>query len=366
MNVLILTDGIYPHVTGGMQKHSYYLVKYLLKEQHKVTLVHCGADSSTAHVLFNTSPEFLREIKIKFPESVKFPGHYIYNSYRYSKIIYSQIKHCIPDYDFIYVQGFCGWYTLKKISDLQKPVTIVNFHGLEMFQRTVGFKQKMQAKLLAHFVKKNLLYSKYVHSLGGKLTDILVSKIGVPMEKIREVPIGIEKKWIANPDALTASRKRQFVFIGRNEPRKGFPYLINAFEKIKEGFHLHIIGPFEKKNDANFTFHGLIKNEDEIIRVLDNCEVLINVSFSEGMPTVILEAMSRGCAIAATDVGATNIEVGPENGWLFEPANKVAISNCLLEILGASEEDLLIKRKNSIDKAEKNFLWDNLPKEIFK
>ena len=42
MNILFLTDGITPYVTGGMQKHSLVLVKLLLKENVNITLVHCG------------------------------------------------------------------------------------------------------------------------------------------------------------------------------------------------------------------------------------------------------------------------------------------------------------------------------------
>ena len=42
-------------------------------------------------------------------------------------------------------------------------------------------------------------------------------------------------------------------------------------------------------------------------------------SYSEGMPNVIMEAMSRGLAIIATDVGAVSKLVDEENGWLINP-----------------------------------------------
>ena len=37
---------------------------------------------------------------------------------------------------------------------------------------------------------------------------------------------------------------------------------------------------------------------------LDECDVLLLPSLSEGMPTVVLEAMARGLKIIGTDVGA--------------------------------------------------------------
>ena len=41
MRILLLTDGIYPYTMGGMQKHSYYLAKYLAQNNVNVTLFHC-------------------------------------------------------------------------------------------------------------------------------------------------------------------------------------------------------------------------------------------------------------------------------------------------------------------------------------
>lgn len=43
MKIAILTDGIYPFVIGGMQKHSYYLARFLVLRGHEITLVHCVA-----------------------------------------------------------------------------------------------------------------------------------------------------------------------------------------------------------------------------------------------------------------------------------------------------------------------------------
>ena len=40
---------------------------------------------------------------------------------------------------------------------------------------------------------------------------------------------------------------------------------------------------------------------------LDECDVLLLPSLSEGMPTVVLEAMARGLQIIGSDVGAMNV-----------------------------------------------------------
>ena len=40
MRIAIFTTGIYPYITGGIQKHSYYLAKYLAKNKIYVDLYH--------------------------------------------------------------------------------------------------------------------------------------------------------------------------------------------------------------------------------------------------------------------------------------------------------------------------------------
>ena len=52
-------------------------------------------------------------------------------------------------------------------------------------------------------------------------------------------------------------------------------------------------------------------------------------SLSEGMPTVILEAMARGKAVIATDVGAVSELVSEENGVLIQAGSVEELSNAL-------------------------------------
>ena len=40
MKIALLSDGIYPYVVGGMQKHSYFLAKYLARNKINVDLYH--------------------------------------------------------------------------------------------------------------------------------------------------------------------------------------------------------------------------------------------------------------------------------------------------------------------------------------
>ncbi|MEY3835426.1 MAG: hypothetical protein RI989_854 [Bacteroidota bacterium] len=90
MKICLLTDGITPYVTGGMQRHSFNLCNELLKSGNEVTLVHCVYGKVTlpkkedVKNLFEKS-EYLTVHSLRFPASSGMPGHYIKESYQYSR-----------------------------------------------------------------------------------------------------------------------------------------------------------------------------------------------------------------------------------------------------------------------------------------
>ena len=74
----------------------------------------------------------------------------------------------------------------------------------------------------------------------------------------------------------------------------------------REGVKIHLMG--EKSND-------------EILRWFEENapNLFINVSTTEGIPVSIMEAMSFGTPVFATDVGGTSEIVSNENGKLLKP-----------------------------------------------
>ena len=115
MRIALLTDGIHPYVLGGMQTHSFYLAKYFAKNKIHVDLYHPRVEVSQELFLKCFTPEeivYIHSVFIDFPKKAYFPGHYIYESYCYSKNIYKKyLEKEAPD--FIYAQGFTGWEFIK-------------------------------------------------------------------------------------------------------------------------------------------------------------------------------------------------------------------------------------------------------------
>lgn len=364
MKVALLTDGVSPIVTGGMQKHSFYLAKYLAINKINVDIYHCtlGKKEPQLKSLFTEEEwAYIEEIKVGFPTKGFLPFQYIRNSYAYSLSLLEAFKQREP-VDFIYAQGFTAYafFKEKKKGNIQAPIG-VNFHGLEMFQLAEGWKSKLTQYLFKGPVKYNIQHADYVYSLGGKLTGILNQFC--KKEQVVEIPIGLDPEWVRKDSVQprnTAGVTR-FVFIGRYERRKGIEELNQVLSTLDDpNIQVDFIGPIppsKKIKSARYVYHGLIKGEKAIQEILDQADVLLCPSLAEGMPTVILEAMARGLAVIATDVGAVAVEVDDSNGWLIEAGNTVPLNQAIAEAITLDDESLMTKKQNSLKRIQEMFLW---------
>ena len=373
MRIALITDGIMPFVTGGMQKHSSYIAKYFTKNNWDVCLYHCiynearfPTDKDINDSLFDGNYTLFKINTIQFPKSIKFPFHYLWNSYRYSKIIYKQIIDDIDHFDFILIKGFSGWKLLNlKGRGLKTPPVGINFHGMNMFLPSPNLKFKLSNIIFSYFSKINLSNADYVFSYGAKVTDTIAKSLD-NQSKIIEVPTGIDHSWIRNKNTVVVNNKRTFVFVGRNDPLKGIKILNQVVKNINNpNFEFHFVGPIPRKiNQKNIHYHGVIQNENELKQIFDFADSLVLPSISEGMPNVILEAMSRGLSIITTDVGANSLMVSELNGVLIKNNYYRTVFEAMKKIINLSNNELKAMKINSICSIENSFTWDLVCKKM--
>lgn len=372
MRIALITDGIWPYVLGGMQKHSYYLCKYLAKNKVNVDLFHFNQsnyDISKLEFFSEEEKSHINSIIIDFPKSLPFPGHYIYNSKRHSKLIFNAIKDKIGIYDFIYTKGLTGWQLIdeKHKGKIKCAPIGVKFHGYEMFQKPPDTKTKLQHILLLRKPVRTIsCKADIVFSYGGKITEVIKS-IGVPADKIFELPSGVEQSTLTH-EIHPVSDKIRFLFLGRYERRKGIEELNIAIQRIlakgdNNISEFHFIGPIpeDKRLENNrIIYHGEIRSKEGLELLIRKCDVLICPSWSEGMPNVILEAMANGLVVIATDVGATNVVVDRTTGWLLSQSDPQEIEATIETVESMPREELNGKKQNALNKIRKGFIWEQL------
>lgn len=371
MRIALFTDGVYPYVIGGMQKHSYYLAKYFAQIGVEVDLYHTNKSSYDIDKLafFSTEEKSkIRSFVIPFPESDKLPGHYIRSSYKYSQLIVELFKNNGP-VDFIYAKGFTAWKLIEeKKQGFKCPPIGVNFHGFEMFQKPPSLRSRLESILLLRQpVLFNARNADYLFSYGGGISTIIKS-LGIDYRKIIEVPTGIEEKWI-NQHPGNGNKLVRLLFVGRFERRKGVEELNQVLKQLSQrhSFSFTFVGPIpeaKKVNIPEVNYLGSVSEEDQMRAIMQQHDILVCPSHSEGMPNVIVEAMASGMAIIATDVGAVSEMVSENNGWLIKPNHLNELKEAIIAGITLSDDKLSLLKSASVDLVKNRFLWKHIIKDI--
>lgn len=150
-------------------------------------------------------------------------------------------------------------------------------------------------------------------------------------------------------DVVELGRTPTFIFVGRLDRVKGVDVLVDAFSNVAAAHpdtRLKIIGegPAEQMLTKRISAAGLQGSVEMVGRVenhrlgehLDAAWVLVLPSRSEGFPRVPLEAMARGRAVIATDVGNLREIVQDElTGWIVTPEESEALARIMIEAISS-------------------------------
>lgn len=142
-----------------------------------------------------------------------------------------------------------------------------------------------------------------------------------------------------------SDEKINVLFVGRLLVHKGIKELFDAAElvwKCNSAFHLYVVGAIDDDNPASIspdylnnwrkkkfvTFYGKV---NDVRPFIEKSHVFVLPSYREGLPRSVLEAMSMGRPIIATDVpGCRETVIPNENGYLVSVKNSKALAHAIL------------------------------------
>jgi len=368
LHVALLADGVYPYRLGGIQRHTRMLALHFAKAGVRVSLLH-SADTPELRARAEALDDFpaearsrIRSLVVVPPRPGRYPGHYLHDCQRYSRILLERYREENVGADFVYAQGLTGiaFGAARRRGATDLPPVGVNQHGYEMFQKAANLRAWLEQFVLRGQVVALDRSADVVFTFPRKIREIIERRCRVPAERLVEVPNAIDGSWIVtNRPAPTA--KRRFLFIGRHERRKGVPELLEAIAPLRaQGVEFHFVGPIPeplrlKRDDV--VYHGTVTDTAKLQGILDSGDVLLCPSFAEGMPTVVLEAMARGLAVIATDVGATAEWVDAKNGILLPHPDVGALRTAIERFIGMPAGELHRLQLASIAKA-RECTWD--------
>jgi glycosyltransferase involved in cell wall biosynthesis len=366
MRVCFISFEYPPKVLGGLGTYADQLVKGLTDKGIDVLTITRGDRNEYSGKIFRIlTPDVLYWRRLFFIKSATSLFHSLNKSWKF---------------DLVHLNGA---YPL--IRSLKLP-TVCTFHSTNLIQIRAGLRDLWSIK------SPEDQLSLVLRNPVGILSDIFSARVSdkiicpspsistelqsyrfVDDKKIHVIPNGIDLHTLnrvkASSDNLLdeygVEKEKFILFVGRLSYLKGVNYLIEAFKIVRQEYNdikLVIMGsgpsmPNFKNialNVGGVIFTGHVNSQNIKRLFYESCLVVVVPSLHDTLPTVILEAMTYGKPVIATNVGGIPIMVKNwKNGFLVPPRDKMSISRFikilylnpdLRKKMGASSKELVEKR----------------------
>lgn len=144
--------------------------------------------------------------------------------------------------------------------------------------------------------------------------------------------------------------KKIFLYIGRFEKRKKISWLVRAWLELGSKLnsaHLVLLGFGEEEEEIKSLLAShpqsrsvqIFNATNKVEEIYQLADIFVFPSIKEGMPNVVLEAMSSGLPVLGCDIdGVRELIQGEHNGWLIEPNSSEQLKQTLLQLSQANLE----------------------------
>ncbi|MBI5621338.1 glycosyltransferase family 4 protein [Candidatus Falkowbacteria bacterium] len=289
-----------------------------------------------------------------------------------SHTLLATIHALASDYDVIHYHGV-GPALLAWLPRVFKPraKVVVTFHCIDRKHQKWGTLARLALKLgeraACLFAHQTITVSKTLQYYCSQIynTDTLY------------IPNGVSRRASHYGDQLIRaafglSQQSYIVAVARLVRHKGIHYLIAAYQRLKTDKQLVIVGGSAFTDEYIEELRLLADHSPNIIftgyqegAILDqlfaNAYVVVHPSESEGLPIAILEAMSYGTAVLASDI-AENLEVVKGHGFTFRNKDIANLASKLGTLLTQPKAVAAVGQE-ARGYVMKQYAWDDIAKK---
>jgi glycosyltransferase involved in cell wall biosynthesis len=363
----------FPGVQGGVETHCEKLYTHLAKK-------------GCAIIVFTRKPYVNRNVK----------------EYKGVKLI------ALPTLRHKYLEAFLHTFIGVFAALLYKP-DILHIHaiGPSLFAplaRALGMKVVITnqgpdynrgkwpppAKVFLRFCERmGAKFASRIIAVSGNISDDIKRKYG---KEVVTIPNGIEMPdHVKTQDILKkyGLQKRKYILsVGRFVPEKGFDDLMEAFEiasgtlcprndrerVMKDEWKLVIVGKADHEDKYSLSLKEKAKKNKNIIltgfltgkplqEIYSHAGLFVIPSYHEGLPIVLLEAMSYGLSCMASDIPA-NRNVGLDDDRFFKAGDVNAIAAKIEEFINKPFKDE--ERERQIYMITEQYNWGKIAEDTLK
>jgi glycosyltransferase involved in cell wall biosynthesis len=238
-------------------------------------------------------------------------------------------------------------------------------------------------KISARFVSyplelKHIKSSDIITTVSESVAQEL-KEYGLNLDEVSVASNGVDEKFFYPSKKESKNDKKYIMYAGRIDREKGLFDLVESAKAIcsersdvsfiiaGNGKDLNKLRQKIKKTgfEDRFIFLGQV-DKNELVKLYQNATLFIFPSYHEGLPTVLLEAMSCGLPVIATDVrGNRDLISHGENGLLVPPKNPKKMAETIITLL---EDEKLMKQlgKNARKTTVEKYTWNVVSNNFLK
>ncbi len=348
------TRGI-PDVQGGVETHCQELYPRLVKLGCEVTLL-----TRTPYVSKQNRKSSFKDVNLvhvyaprkKFLEAI---------THTFIGILYCKLH---PT-NILHVHAI-GPALLVPFARLLGIRTVITHHGPDYDRQKWGKAAKFTLRLGESM---GVRFANKIITISQVIADLIRNKYGhrdvsIIHNGVTRVTPAKETDYL---ESLGLTKNRYTIAVGRFVEEKGFHDLIKVFSEQKhidttlvligDADHESTYSKYLKKNASsknNIILTGFIKGE-KLHQLFSHARLFVLPSYHEGLPIVLLEAMSYNLPLLVSDIPA-NLEVNLSKNCYFRTGNVEDLSKKLFLKLAETEDvDFSVYLREKYD-------WDSIAK----
>jgi len=346
----------------GIGYYTYNLSKKLLEKGHEVVVITRGSFKKTQTEIFNNI-EIIRAPYVPiYPFYLKIHGIFV------NKVL----KSLESNIDLVHIHTPLSPFiktSLPIITTVHTPM-LTDYRQVEITS-IFSLLSKISARFISYPLEKKLIQSSDVITTVTKSVAQELKEFYFDSKSINVVENGVDEKIFYPKKEKSEKNIKYAMFVGRIDREKGLFDLVECGRYIcKERPELYFIIA-GKGRDLNklikkiknaglqdrFIFLGQV-NKDNLVKLYQNATLFILPSYHEGLPSVVLEAMSCSLPVIVTDVrGNRDLITQGENGIIIPPKEPKKIAEAINMLLGDKKLRQYLG-ENARNTIIKNYTWD--------
>ena len=240
-----------------------------------------------------------------------------------------------------------------------------------------SFLTKISARFISYPLELKLIKSSDKVTTVSKSVAKELKEYGVNQKDIEVVYNGVDEKFFHPKKNNSNQEKKYIMYAGRIDREKGLFDLLKsaktickfrsdvAFIVAGNGRDLNKLNRKIKKSGIQEKFVLIGQAEKEtLLKLYQNATLFVLPSYHEGLPTVLLEAMSCGLPIIATDVrGNNDLVTNGKNGIIIPSRSPDKMAEAISMLL----EDKKLRTKlgkNARTTIEEKYTWNVISNRI--